>query len=330
VQLEKSFESVQTFVTLLAEKMNASTQIDWQPVAEYYVAHNLVEELPKIEEFITYLKTESRQTQTDVQRQIVQDRVQYKIIEDKSSGVQQKVYYSDNKTTQTIKTDQDAVRVVRQFVREVEPIVKEKITTKVRKSPIIIRLIPNQDQRRALELLQHFIRKLKDIIKNWRPVNKIITKEVTHLPGTYVTKPVSEPTIKRKLKRRITYSYLDAYNPKTTVYTNTEYKLKGGEYVQTKTDLMNLYEKDANGYTLLDDSTPYRNNIYPYTKAYNDYSSITNTGVAGNNFVQIYPLLSNYTQVTTSKGNTDYGSTKFYIFILVILIYLLLLLLFFS
>ena len=179
-----------------------------------------------------------------------------------------------------------------------------------------------------LDELDDMIKRLKDELKNWKPVkkpdaiknsviendssnNKIIIKTTRQLPSRVYT-TCSDKESKQFVKKKIVYSYLDDYKPSTRVYE----VMANGEKVANDANVPHTYDLFNSTNSLNYSLKPFDPAIAdsfgkPSVDQINKYLSVVNTGVKNSDLIQIHPLLNSQTQIKNqSSGEEDESKSK--------------------
>ena len=145
--------------------------------------------------------------------------------------------------------------------------------------------------------------------EKWTEVNVVDSKPKTiqtKKPSKVVIKtrkPIPQPDAKAnaKVKKTITYSYLDDYTPSTRIYTlgdnNDESGLKHIREIPDYFRKVNLDDEQA--------TALYSKFTKPSAKTFDEYTTLINTGLKSSDYVQIHPLLSNTTKITKGESNIN-------------------------
>jgi len=274
------------FQQLVSNLDNETQRINWPVINKFYSTKDQREKADIIKKFISGLATE-----------VKPEMISGIIIEDKGNSL-------PDKTGQTLK-------ILDNFVDHA--LDKKPITHKI-------------TDREAINLISDLIHRLRDFLKNWKPVknpelkkllqgnldNKIIIKTTKKLPAKISVSGNNKQ--QQFVKKKITYSYLDNYNPTTRVYelADTEMLDMTGAHA---IDLFNS-SKDLN-YLLKPFDPAIADSIgKPSLEQINKYLSVINTGVKNTDLIQIHPLLNSQTTIKNqSKPNTPAG--KFFLIILI-------------
>jgi hypothetical protein len=140
--------------------------------------------------------------------------------------------------------------------------------------------------------------KPQPVIQKIKTPSKVIIK---------TRKPIPQPDAKgnAKVRKTITYSYLDDYTPSTRVYTlgdsNDESGLKSIREIPSYFRRVNLGDDET--------AALYAKFKKPYAKTFDEYSTLINTGLKSSDYVQIHPLLNEKTKITKvdSELNNEFA-----------------------
>jgi hypothetical protein len=155
----------------------------------------------------------------------------------------------------------------------------------------------------AIKVVEALVQRLK-VSSRQLSANKIIIRTTRKLPAkVYITDG------KNFVKKKITYSYLDNYQPTTRVYEVANNTVFNEKNVAQTADLFN--SKNSLNYLIKPFDTTIADSIgKPSHEQINKYLSVVNTGVKNSDLIQIHPLLNNKTEIKTKSGPDTSTSTN--------------------
>lgn len=224
-------------------------------------------------------------------------------------------YTSKSKSSFT--TEEDKLKAVDDFVDQVLSRKKQKESEKSLRllDNLVDRLVDtrtdaveaDEEALRSIHSLLNSLRASSTLIRpaaeKSRTGNKIIIRTTRKLPAkVYITGG------KNLVKKKITYSYLDNYNPTTRVYevaNNAMNNINESSMAQAA-DLFNA--KNGLSYLVKTFDPTIADSIgKPSVEQINKYLSVVNTGVKNADLVQIHPLLNGKTEI---KNNSNLDATQ--------------------
>ncbi len=121
-------------------------------------------------------------------------------------------------------------------------------------------------------------------------VPKMTQKVIKHAENV----PNGDSKVNTKVKKTITYTYLDDYTPSTRIYTledNYDESRLNNRVSEVPSYLKHINLRDDEATAL------YSQFNKPFAKTYDEYTTVINTGLKSNDYVQIHPLLTDKTKI---------------------------------